>query len=122
TIIAKHAECSTYTLDLPNQPEIFNVFHSSELEPYVENDAELFPSRALAEPAPPGVYDFGEPDEDEWLVDSIIAHRWSGERVDFQVRWNLGDMTWEPFNSVKLLRALDDYFALHGVKRWQQLP
>ncbi|KAJ6448457.1 hypothetical protein C8R45DRAFT_947984 [Mycena sanguinolenta] len=31
-------------------------------------------------------------------------------------------MTWEPFNNVKLLSALDDYFALHGVKRWQGLP
>jgi hypothetical protein len=52
-IIAKHAECSTYTLDLPNEPNIFPTFHASEIEPYIENDDELFPTRKKTiEPTP----------------------------------------------------------------------
>ncbi|KAJ6451788.1 hypothetical protein C8R45DRAFT_946071 [Mycena sanguinolenta] len=45
-------------------------------------------------------------------------------KVEFYVQWNLSDRTWEPFNNVKLLTALDDYFAfkLHGVKRCQGFP
>jgi hypothetical protein len=82
----------------------------------VANCDNLFPNRAQPEP-----YDFGAPAEDEWQVDAIIAHRWSENSVEFHVRWNLGDMTWESFKAVKLLRALDDYYALHGVKKWQQL-
>jgi hypothetical protein len=51
-VIAKHTECSTYTLDLHNQPNVFPVFHASELEPFIENDDDLFPERKLAEPEP----------------------------------------------------------------------
>jgi hypothetical protein len=88
----------------------------SLLWPYVASCDNLFPNRAQ-----PGPYDFGAPTEDEWQVDAIVAHRWDGTKVEFHVKWNLGDMTWEPFSSVKLLSALDDYYALHGVKQWQQL-
>lgn len=38
---------STVTLDLPNLPNIFPVFHTSEIKPFIENDDSLFPSRAL---------------------------------------------------------------------------
>ncbi|KAJ7722259.1 hypothetical protein DFH07DRAFT_760054 [Mycena maculata] len=92
-------------------------FHISLLQPYVENDDELFPNREQ-----PELYDFGAPADDEWQVDSIIAHRWMGSKIEFQVRWDLGDTTWEKFNAVKLLSALDNYYTLHGVKQWQQLP
>ena len=81
TILAKHAECSTYTLDLPNQPEIFNVFHSSQLEPYVENDLELFPSRTLAEPAPVITTE----GKQGWKVDSIIDERTRGRGKQYLV-------------------------------------
>jgi len=36
TIIDLHPETSNYTLDLPNSPNIFPTFHSSQLQPYVE--------------------------------------------------------------------------------------
>jgi hypothetical protein len=45
-----------------------------------------------------------------------------GKKVEFEVRWSLGDTTWEPYDSVKELSALDDYFALQGVRTWQALP
>jgi hypothetical protein len=71
TVTATHPECSTYTLSLPNQPNVFPVFHSSELEPYIENDNNLFPSRKLAEPGPI-VNDYGD---EEWYIDEIIDER-----------------------------------------------
>ena len=44
TIINIDKEDSTVTLDLPNLPNIFPTFYTSEVIPYVENDATLFPN------------------------------------------------------------------------------
>ena len=52
TIMKIDAEHSTVTLDLPNSPNIFPVFHTSEVLPFIENDEKLFPSRALHSPEP----------------------------------------------------------------------
>jgi len=52
------------------------------------NNDELFPHRD-----PKLFYDFGEPDETEWFVDEIKAHRWTGNKIEFSVQWNLGDTT-----------------------------
>jgi hypothetical protein len=82
-IIAKHAECSTFTLDLPNQPEIFNVFHASELEPYIKNNTDLFPSRTLTEPAPI----ITVKGKEEWKVEEIIDERARGRGKQYLVRY-----------------------------------
>jgi hypothetical protein len=92
-------------------------FHSSLLRPYEPNDDSLFPSRESKH-----FYDFGMPDDDEWFVDEIIDHRWKGKSVEFNVRWTAGDNTWEPYSHVQDLEALDHYYALLGVTRWQNLP
>lgn len=42
--------------------------------------------------------------------------------VEFEVRWNLSDMTWEPYEHCQELAALDDYLDEAGVNRWQSLP
>ena len=42
----------TATLDLPNLPNSFPTFHTSILQPYVENDASLFPGHEFGKPAP----------------------------------------------------------------------
>jgi hypothetical protein len=49
-MIDTHEETSNYTLDLPNSPNIFPTFHASQLSPYIENDAELFPDCELPKP------------------------------------------------------------------------
>ena len=44
------------------------------------------------------------------------------EDLEFQVRWTLGDVTWEPLTECKELEALDEYLELHRVKRPRDLP
>jgi hypothetical protein len=111
---------SNYTLELP--PELVNrrvhpVFHVSLLRPHKPNDDALFPNRASIEP-----YDFGAPEDTEWYVDEITAHKWDGKQLSFQVRWNLGDTTWEPLAHCKELQALDQYLELLGIGHWKDLP
>lgn len=45
TIVEAHPESSTYTLDLPNSPNIFPTFHVSQLRAFEPNDPALFPLR-----------------------------------------------------------------------------
>jgi hypothetical protein len=78
----------------------------------------MFPNRVHPEP-----YDFGTADEQEWFVDELISHRWiNGNQIEFEVRWSLGDTTWEPHNVCKWLEALDRYLELHGARCPANLP
>ena len=119
-ILEANPETSNYLLELP--PELANQrihpqFHSSLLRPHEANDDLYFPARE-----PKKFFDFGMPEETEWLVEEIIGHQWEGSKISFQVRWAVGDTTWEPYAHCKDLAALDSYLALRGVKKWQQLP
>ena len=68
-------------------------------------------------------YDFGATDEPKWFVNKILAHCWVGhEDLEFQVRWTLGNVTWEPLTECKELEALDEYLELRGVKGPCDLP
>src|SRR6202011_2358477 len=112
-------ETSDYILKLSDELEhrrIHPKFHVSLLRPFEPNDDLLFPSRESKH-----FYDFGMPDDDEWLIDEIVGHRYSGKSIKFNVRWMAGDHTWEFYLNVKDLEALDHYFALMGITRWQQL-
>ena len=40
------------TIELPNTPNIFPTFHTSEVLPFVESDTSLFPSHKFNEPLP----------------------------------------------------------------------
>ena len=77
----------------------------------------LFPNRKKAEP-----YNFGAPEGAEWYVDEIIGHCWVGRNIEFLVKWNLGDSTWEPLANCDELEALDNYLTLMDIKEWQDLP
>jgi hypothetical protein len=51
-------------------------------------------------------------DMGEVQVDSVLAHRGSVRKratLEFQVQWSDGDVTWEPWESVKKLAAVDEY-------------
>ncbi len=45
-------DLSSYTLDIPNLPTWFNMFHVSELRRFIPNDKDLFPSRDHPRPGP----------------------------------------------------------------------
>lgn len=116
---ADHAH-SNYMLEL--SPEMIAcrinpTFHTLVLHPFEPNDNEQFPYRDAAY-----IYDYGAPDDNEWWVDDILAHRWVGRRIEFNVLWSLGDSMWEPLAACNKLAALDEYLQLHGVAEWTELP
>ncbi|KAF8957871.1 hypothetical protein BDZ97DRAFT_1598194, partial [Flammula alnicola] len=112
---------SNYTLDLPpvlQKRRIKNTFHVALLKPYFASSDALFPNRITPEP-----YDFGSGDDQEWYVNEIIGHRRNDSgKLEYEVRWSLGDTTWEPHEECKKLEALDRYLELHKVKFPSQLP
>ena len=88
------------------------TFHTNLVQPYVKNNDILFPKREAKL-----YYNFCNNDEQEWFVDEILAHKWTDNNLEIQVKWTLGDVTWEPINSCKKLEALDSYLELRGVTR-----
>ena len=45
--IHAHPFKSHYTLDLPNEPNHFLTFHTSQLRPFMKNNDTLFPSHTM---------------------------------------------------------------------------
>jgi hypothetical protein len=111
---------SNYELELPPElakRRVHPRFHISRLKPHHPNDDALFPNRQKSD-----IYDFGALEDTEWYVDEIVGHRWKGRNIEFLVKWNMGDSTWEPINNCNELVALDDYLKLMGVQDWPTLP
>lgn len=82
-VVNAFPDSSTYTLRLPEYLKIHCTFHSSLLHTYVENDAELFPSRTVEKPGPIVTAD----GEIEYFIDKIIDQRACGRGKQFLVRW-----------------------------------
>jgi reverse transcriptase-like protein/integrase-like protein/chromodomain-containing protein len=110
-IIKIDPEHSTVTLELPPTHNIFPVFHTSEVLPFIENDETLFPSRTLHAPEPVMVND-----ELEHQVDKIIDEkkargrggskylvRWVGQGPEFDL--------WLPRKELENNAALDIWLA-----------
>ena len=93
------------------------TFHTSLVRPFVPNDEVQFPKQEAK-----SFYDFGNNNEQEWLINEIIAHKWEGDQnLELQVCWTLGDVTWEPYTTCNDLEALDRYVELQGVTRVRDL-
>ena len=119
-VVTSHLETNNYTLELPQQLKdrrIHPTFHINLLRRHEPNDDGLFPKRDAQ-----AFYDMGNPDDAEWLVNKITAHRWMGNAIKFLINWNLGNSTWEPHAHCKDLEALDKYLELHGAQSVQRLP
>ena len=116
-----YPEFSNYTLELPMALQgrrILQKFHVALLRPHHPSEDSRFPNRMQPEP-----YDFGSSGEQEWFVNEIVGHKWTGpKKVEYQVRWSLGDTTWEPHANCNKLAALDRYLELHGVTNYVSLP
>ncbi|KAF8578721.1 hypothetical protein K439DRAFT_1264950, partial [Ramaria rubella] len=112
---------SNVKLELP--PEltaqiILPKFHASQIRPHIPNDEEQFPCCNVNY-----IYDFGKENEPEWFVDEIIAHRWASDsKLELQVQWAPGDVTWGPLSACRELEALDAYLELRGVRKPHELP
>ena len=119
-ILDAQPSTSTYRVELPAQLQAQNLhdqFHQSKIRPYHANDDALFLHREAHM-----FYNYGTPDDQEWLVNEIVAHKWDTGRLSFQIHWNMGDTTWEPYEACKDLQALDDYLGLIGVQDPYNLP
>ena len=106
-------------IDLPQEfkhRRINPTFHTSLVWPYIKNDDILFPKRDTK-----GYYDFGNNKDQEWLIEEILAHKWTNNDLEFHVKWRAGDVTWELWSSCKELEALDNYLELRGAKAPQGL-
>ena len=119
-VLKAYPGTSNYKLELPDdlaKRGIHPMFHISRLRRHEANDSSLFPHRDVQV-----YYDLGTPEETEWLVDEIVDHEWSGRTIRFHVKWNLGDLTWEPLSNCAELEALDNYLDTQGVRRVEDLP
>ena len=105
---------SNINIELPQEfkdRRVSPTFHTNLVQPYVENNNNLFPRRKAST-----YYNFGDNDEQEWFINEILAHKWANNDLELQVKWTLGDVTWEPISSCKDLEALDKYLELRGIK------
>jgi hypothetical protein len=84
TIMKARPEFSAYTLSLPNSPNIFPTFHSSQLKRFIPNDLDLFPSREHPRPQPIVTEDGVE----EYQIKRILDARHRGCGWSFLVRWS----------------------------------
>jgi hypothetical protein len=119
-VVNAFPESSTYELDLPEGLKKHRInarFHATRLRKHEPNDDVLFPNQEDKV-----WYDFGDDEEEEWLVDAITGHCWIRKRIEFEVRWNLGDTTWELIAYIEELEALDAYLAVQGETDWRKLP
>ncbi|THH11766.1 hypothetical protein EW146_g7926 [Bondarzewia mesenterica] len=109
-VIHAHPECSTYTLDLPDNTNTFSTFHASLLRPFHNNNDSAYPSRHLARPGP-----ILSPDGPaEWEIDSIVDERRRGRGLQYLVRWRGWgdeDVHWLPGSELEDCTALDAWIA-----------
>ena len=102
------------TLELPQEfkdRKINPTFYTNLVRPYIKNNDILFPKRDTKV-----FYDFGNNEDQELLIKVILAHKWTNNDLELQVKWTLGDVTWEPLSFCKDLEALDVYLELQGAK------
>ena len=106
-------DSSNLIIELPPELKdrrISPMFHTNLVRPYVKNNNILFPKRETK-----SYYNFGNNDKQEMFVNEILAHKWTDTNFELQVKWMLGDVTWEPTDSCKKLEALDTYLELRGI-------
>ncbi len=82
-VIHANPSLSSYTIEMPNSPNIFPTFHASELKHFFDNDSSLFPLREHQAPGPVvtnnGIKEFH--------IDKIIDQWRRGRCFQYLVHW-----------------------------------
>lgn len=85
------------------------MFHTSEIQPFHENNDTLFPGCALHPPDPVTI-----DGEQEHFIDKIVDERRRPNKIQYKVRWQgegpKGDI-WLPASELKDCEALDIWQA-----------
>ena len=113
TVVDTNEWHSTVTIELPNAPNIFPTFHTSEVLPFTECDTKLFPSRKFKEP-PPILTPEGNK---ECFIDKILDQRRWGRGFQYLVRWcgyGIEHNQWLPGSELQDCAALKDWLASRG--------
>lgn len=108
-----HLEASTYTIDMPNQPDVFHMFHSGELKLHIENDPVLFLSREFTQLGPI----VSSEGLEEFEIDEIIDAKPHGCGWRYLVHWvgyGPNHDWWMSGAELKDCKALDHWFAGGG--------
>ena len=107
-------KASTVTLDIPHAPNLFPMFHTSHIKPFIANDDSKFPSRTLDRPGPISTAPDGSP---EYLMEKLIDHKSTGHgNFKYLVRWTgygPEDDIWISARNLEDNEALNDYLAAH---------
>ncbi len=82
-VIHANLSLSSYTIEMPNSPNIFPTFHPSELKHFFDNDSSLFPSR---EHQAPGLVVTNDGIK-EFHIDKIIDQQRRGRGFQYLVHW-----------------------------------
>ena len=82
-IIDVDEQHSTMTLNLPNSPNIYPTFHTSENLPYIESNTTLFPSCLFEEPSPITT----EEGDEEYFIKQILDTHCHGRSYQYLVHW-----------------------------------
>ena len=76
-------ESSNVTFELPQEFKDWKInptFHTNLVQPYIKNNDILFPKRDTKV-----FYDFGNDKDQEWLVEEILAHKWTNNNFSFKL-------------------------------------
>jgi hypothetical protein len=116
-VIDVHTATLNYTLELPNSPNTYPTYHTSELKLFLPNDTDLFPSQELLQPLP-----IVTPNGlKEYLVKEIINSRQHGRSWQYLVGWTgYGPERdhWLTGSALKNCEALDVWLGEKGTATW----
>jgi hypothetical protein len=113
TVTAINKNASTVTLDMPNSPNIYHTFHTSQVKPFTDNDSDLFPSR---EQQRPGLV-ISEDGQEDWAVDKIIDQRCVGRGYQYLVQYrgySPDPARWKSGSELKGSDALTRWLEIQG--------
>jgi hypothetical protein len=117
TVTRLFPEMLSYSLDLPNSPNIFPTYHASLLKRHNKNDALLFPSRELEQPGPVVT----ENGLEEYHIEKIIDKQRRGCGYQYLVQWSRyseADDLWLPQRELEDCKALNRWKACRAEETW----